>query len=217
MLSTEAVETMKQTETYIKTAYFVASVQGKENWDSQYQLIANILAKLKCDVSTTMLELTQKDIEKMNDEQFKSHLLDSQRYIKDNDIFIAEVSSSSSHVGYEVGYAVAHAKPVLLLRHDTASHHTAPAFRGNPSKLVTLSMYNEKNLESKIKAFLRKAEKGIFVKRLPIEFTQGQVEYVQYRQGIGARKSFNATIRQLIEEAMAKDKVYKDFRTLEEE
>ncbi|MEK6828108.1 MAG: ATPase, T2SS/T4P/T4SS family, partial [Nanoarchaeota archaeon] len=72
----------------------------------------------------------------------------------------------------------------------------------NPSKLVTLVEYTEKNLKAKLEQFMKKAKKGIFVKRLPIEFTHNQVEYVEYRQrSDGKKKSFNATVREIIEDA----------------
>jgi len=198
----------------INTAYFIASLQGKDKWGKNYNKIYEILKSQDLEVSYPIKDVSKDEILNLSDDEFKDYLVKNQKSIKESDVFVAEVTPSSSNVGYEVGFAVAHAKPVLLLRHESADVHTAPTFRGNPSKLLTLSYYNEENLEQKIRSFLKKAKKGIFVKRLPIEFTQDQVEYVQYRQGIGTRQSFNATIRQVVDEAALNDEDYKAFSDL---
>lgn len=209
--------TKQKSESIIKTAYFTASHRSEDKNGRSYEDIASVLTKLNINTYDKATTITNTDLQKMGKDKLEEYYKESLRQLKSADVFIAEVSTSSSTIGYEIALAIESAKPTLLLRSETIESLPGAPLVANPSKLITFSYYNEKTLESKIKTFLRKAEKGIFVKRLPIEFTQAQVEYVQYCQGIGARRSFNATVRQIIDEALSKDKTYKDFRSLEEE
>jgi len=194
----------------VKSAYFIASLRGKKKYESQYKLIEDVLVTMGMKFYSPISDLKPGDASEFSDTDYRGFLISGQKKIKEADVFIAEITTSSSNVGYEVGYAVANNKPVLLLKYEMGEDTTAPPFRANPSKLLNLALYNEKSLKKKVEQFLKKAEKGIFVKRLPIEFTRNQVEYIEYKQDQGTKRiSFNAAVRNIIEKARELDNKFK--------
>jgi nucleoside 2-deoxyribosyltransferase len=195
-------------ESSIKSAYFVGSIKGKEEYSKNYRQIVNTLEDMGIEVFTIVDVLNTELLKDYTDKDHKKHLKRALKKIKDADVFIAEVSSSSTTIGYEIGYAVASKKPTLLLRDDSTQESLGPPMRSNPSKLVQLNTYNLSNLKNEISKFIRKAEKGIFVKRLPIEFTQEQVDFIQKLQISGPKKkSFNSVVRMIIDEKI-KEEIY---------
>lgn len=191
--------------------YFIAPISGRDNYSKYHKRIISILEKQGLEVIDPVSDLTKSELEEFSKSEFRDYQARAQNAIKDADFFVAECSVSAATVGYEIGFAIFNSKPTLVLRHEKEGSLGHP-FSGNSSKLLTLADYNEKTLEKKIKSFLRKAEKGIFVKRLPIEFTQNQVDYVEYRQSdTPKRKSFNAAVRQIIDETSEKDKKYQEI------
>lgn len=191
--------------------YFVASLVGKQKYQMEYKLIAEAFRKIGCTVWDDINNADPEKIWNRSKEQSEKYISEVQRKIKDADIFVGELSHASSSIGYEIGFAVGNSKPVLVLVKEGVPGVGEP-FRGSKNKLLTVTSYTDSNLTSKIKSFVKKAEKGIFIKRLPIEFTQNQVEYVEFRQGRGVdRQSFNSSIREIVEEARAKDEKFKSF------
>lgn len=69
------------------------------------------------------------------------------------DVMIAEVSSSSFGVGYQVANAIQQKKPILLLSREDVDNDSL--VRGLDNAVVTYSEYNDSNLEDIIKGFLR--------------------------------------------------------------
>ncbi len=183
-----------------KKVYFVASLAAKEQYGKYFEQIASILRDLGFIVWDDVNNIGIEEAHGFSKEKITDYYVSVQKKIKEADIFIAELSHPSSAVGYEIGYAVANDKPVLVLRSDKVKTVPGAPLRGNPSKLLTIYKYNKYNLKERIESFLKKAQKGIFVKRIPIEFTQEQVDHIQKRQRIDKKSSFNATVRGIINE-----------------
>ena len=203
------------TKTIKGNVYFVAAFGGKEKYGESYQAIAETFRDLGYEVWDAINNIDAEEAKSYTKAQITEYFKDIQRKIRKADLFVAEESVHSSAVGYEIGYAMGLNKPCLVLRRDTLSLSGAP-LRGNPSKLLSYVRYGDKDLKKKIMQFEKKASKGIFVKRLPIEFTQNQVDYVQYRQTSGDRKkSFNSAIREIVDKTRYHDKKYHDTLEIE--
>lgn len=185
-----------------KKVYFVASLAGKEQYGEFFKEIALFLRSLGYTVWDDVNTVNVDEAHAFDKKRITDYYVSVQKRIKEADIFIAELSHPSSAVGYEIGFAVANDKPVLVLRSDKLKTVPGAPLRGNPSKLLTIYKYNKYNLHERIESFLKKAEKGIFVKRIPIEFTQEQVDYIQEKQRVNKKSSFNATVRSLINDAI---------------
>ncbi len=190
---------MSEKEHTRKTVLFAAPISGREKYGEYYKQIIDIFNALGCIVLNSYEDLTKNTLSTLTKEDLKKYYLEYEQQLKDADFFVAECSVSSATIGYEIRSAISYNKPTLVLRHESEAT-AGPPLAGNPIKLVTSVTYNQKNLKNRVTQFIKKAEKGIFVKRLPIEFTQSQVEYVEYRQRSGGiKKSFNATVRDIIE------------------
>jgi hypothetical protein len=183
-----------------RKVYFVSSLVAKDKYANVFQEIGKIFRELDFIVWDDVNKVSPEEAKSYSNREIKDYYISVQKRIKEADIFVAEMSQSSSAVGYEVGYAVANDKPVLILRSDELKTTPGAPLRGNPSRLLTIYKYNKYNLRERIESFLKKAERGIFVKRLPIEFTQDQVDHIQMRQKKDKKTSFNATVRSIIEE-----------------
>lgn len=82
-------------------------------------------------------------------------------WIEDSDAMIAEVSTPSLGVGYEIGYALSAGKPVLCLYRDGL--FVSKMITGNPSPLLTVAAYrDEAELDRHVRQFLKGPPVGSF-------------------------------------------------------
>lgn len=188
----------------MKKAYFVAPLFAKDKFNNTFLQIADILKHKGFNVHDDVNKVTSEDAQKMSDQEISKYFTKVETLIRQSDIFVAELTVSSPSVGYEIGYAIANSKPVLILRHEGTQGTLGAPFRANKNK-ITIFNYNDSNLESQIDKFLTKAEKGIFMKRLPIEFTKEQVDYVEDLKNKLNQRSFNSTVRHIIDKAIANE------------
>jgi hypothetical protein len=182
-----------------RTAYFVSALASRSKFLPIFQKIADHLREKGFEVWDDVNKVTLEQARSFTDNEIKKYFTEVEKRIRNCDIFVAEISHNSLSVGYEIGYAIARSKPALILKtEELRSEGLGAPIRGNASKLINVHYYDEQNLTKEIDKFLRKAEKGIFVKRLPIEFTQEQVDHVQ-RMQLETGKSFNAVVRDIIQ------------------
>lgn len=183
-----------------RKVYFVASLVAKDEYGWAFKEIAKILKAKGYIVSDDVNKVSAQEAREYTDKEIKDYYRSVQQRIKEADIFVAELSKPSSAVGYEIGFAVANDKPSLVLRSDKLKTEPGAPLRGNPSKHLNIFKYNKYNLEEVIESFLKKAERGILAKKVPIEFTQDQLDHIQIRQKQEKRPSFNSTVRLIIDE-----------------
>lgn len=183
-----------------RTVYFVASLAAKDEYDWAFKQIAKSFKDLRYTIWDDVNKISADDARKYTDKEIREYYQGVQKRIKESDIFVAELSKPSSAVGYEIGYAVANDKPTLVLRSDKLQTEPGAPLRGNPSRHLHIFKYNKYNLTERIESFIKKAEKGIFVKRVPVEFTQNQLDHIHKRQKNDKKSSFNATVRMIIDE-----------------
>lgn len=187
--------------------YFVGSLATSPDKREIYKRIANIFEDNDCEVWDDVNHITPEGAQAFTDKEIKEYQIGIETRIRNCDIFVAEISKPSSSIGYEMCYALTHNKPTLLLRDGSLKTKLGAPLRGNPSKLLHIGKYTNSDLEKKILTFLRKARKGIFVTRTPIDFTQEQVDYIKERQEEGTkRKSFASTVRKIIQESIENKK-----------
>jgi len=187
-----------------RKVYFVASLAAKDEYAWAFKEIAQVFRNKGYIVWDDVNKVTAEEAQKYNDKEIREYYQTVQKRIKEADIFVAELSKPSSSVGYEIGYAVANDKPSLVLRSDKLKTEPGAPLRGNPSRHLNIFKYNKYNLTERIESFLKKAERGIFVKRVPVEFTQNQLEHIQKRQKLEKKPSFNSTVRLIIEKDIDK-------------
>lgn len=181
-------------------AYFVAPLYAKPKLSNIYQKIADLLDKNGYKVHDDVNKVSPEEAKEMSKQTISTYFTKVEKLIRQTDIFVAELTEPSPSVGYEIGYAIANSKPVLILRHKDASGMLGAPFRANSGKLITIANYKDDNsLKKEIEKFLRKAENGIFVRRLPIEFTKTQLDYLEEIKKKENQRSINSTVRLIID------------------
>jgi 2'-deoxynucleoside 5'-phosphate N-hydrolase len=80
-------------------------------------------------------------------------------WIDECDVMIAEVSTPSTGVGYEYGYAIQLGKPVLCVYRSAQSVRMTKMILGNPASNLKIAVYsNEDELDRAVDEFVFKAK-----------------------------------------------------------
>ncbi len=96
--------------------YFTASMSGKEELGSHYQKIVDTLQEMGHNViADHVLGVDAKDLKEESKEEREKHFHKVKKWISGAEIMVAEVSHSSTNVGYEISLALEREKPVLAL------------------------------------------------------------------------------------------------------
>lgn len=119
--------------------YFGGSISGGRNYVNRYQEFCEHLQQygdiLTEHVADPSLDSTGEDLSKKEVYERDMRLMDSA------DLFIADVSTPSLGVGYEVRYAEQKGIPVIVLYHDRSEHPLSGLIRGNSN--ITVLRYDE--------------------------------------------------------------------------
>jgi nucleoside 2-deoxyribosyltransferase len=118
--------------------YFACSITGGRKDEKIYQQLVRALLEGGNQVPTA--HIADSGVEEMDarDDPLDIYQRDVD-WIQESDLLIAEVTTPSHGVGYEIGYALGLGKPVLCLhREDTT---ISKMISGNPDPLLTVSGY----------------------------------------------------------------------------
>jgi nucleoside 2-deoxyribosyltransferase len=132
--------------------YFGCSITGGRNQENEYQEIVKILKELGHQVPTAHLSQPGvEELEKIVDpvEVYNRDV----NWIDNCDAMIAEVSTPSHGVGYEIGYALSSQKPVLCLHQSGVL--ISKMISGNMNPLLHVKEYGSTSeFSSLIEEFL---------------------------------------------------------------
>mgnify|MGYP001050179425 CR=1 FL=1 len=120
--------------------YFACSISGGRQDEGNYQHLVRTLQRLGADVPTAHIAETGIEIIDGQEDPLDIYQRDVD-WIEDSDLLIAEVSTPSHGVGYEIGYALFLGKPVLCLFLDHAN--VSKMITGNPHPLLALGRYRD--------------------------------------------------------------------------
>lgn len=119
-------------------AYFACSISGGRKDEKIYQHLVRKLLELGLDVPTA--HIAESGIEIVDGQEDPRDIYQRDvDWIAESDILIAEVSTPSHGVGYEIGHALSLRKPVLCLFDRTAN--VSKMITGNPHQLLTVRTY----------------------------------------------------------------------------
>lgn len=120
------------------------------------------------------------------------------------DVVIAETSSDTFGVGYQVAVAAYQKKPILLLRHESAQMDSYAT--GVIDPWVQRATYNDDNLESVLKKFLD--ENDIVTKDMRFNFFIDRQIYNYLRwSALKTGKTKAEILRELVTREITKDEV----------
>lgn len=120
--------------------YFACSITGGREDEGVYQLLVKELLDQGFDVPTA--HIAETGIEALDAAEDPADIFHRDvRWIKGSDLLVAEVSTPSHGVGFEIGYALALDKPVLCLHHDRAA--VSKMITGNPHPKLQIFRYRD--------------------------------------------------------------------------
>ncbi len=122
--------------------YFACSLTGGRNDESIYQGIITYLINSGHHVPTAFLAKTN-ILTKERKKSPSAIFTRDTTWIHDCELLIAEISTPSHGVGYEIGYALNFGKPVLCLHHSDST--ISKMISGNPHPLLIIQAYDTPN------------------------------------------------------------------------
>lgn len=139
--------------------YLAGSIAAGREFEKNLKLISEILESMGHKVLTkkNVVDNDPRYTNKKNWAGRKRIVKRDKRWLKNADVFIAEVSSYSHGVGYEHCFAETLGKPTLLLRYASLKNQKYSAFLdGTDYNKFQFSFYDEKSLEKILKNFFDK-------------------------------------------------------------
>ena len=127
--------------------YFACSITGGRDDEDIYQQLVGILLSMEVEVPTA--HIAETGIEELDAREDPSDIyFRDVSWIEESDLLIAEVSTPSHGVGYEIGYALDLNKPVLCLYRQQVV--ISKMILGNPHPLLTVLSYKDLNEAEKL-------------------------------------------------------------------
>lgn len=120
--------------------YFACSISGGRKDEKAYQHLVAVLEEMGIEVPTAHIADTGIEIIDGNEKPEDIYRRDVD-WIEESDQLIAEVSTPSHGVGYEIGYALFLGKPVLCLYNQDVV--VSKMITGNPHPLLTVIAYQD--------------------------------------------------------------------------
>ena len=120
--------------------YFACSISGGREDEELYQHLVSFLLSLGVEVLTAHIAETGIEELDAREDPYDIYLRDV-TWIKESDLLVAEVSTPSHGVGYEIGYALELNKPVLCLHRQQVV--VSKMILGNPHPLLTVCSYTD--------------------------------------------------------------------------
>lgn len=132
--------------------YFACSISGGRNDEKAYQHLVRVLDEMGIEVPTAHIAQTGIEIIDGQENPLDIYQRDV-NWIGESDLLIAETSTPSHGVGYEIGYALSLGKPVLCLYNQQVV--VSKMITGNPHPLLTVRAYRDlADAEAILKDFL---------------------------------------------------------------
>lgn len=139
--------------------YFACSISGGRKDEKVYQHLVKVLLDMGIEVPTA--HIAETGIEIIDGPENPQDIYQRDvNWIEESDILIAEISSPSHGVGYEIGFALSLGKPVLCLYHQEVV--VSKMITGNPHPLLAVKMYRDlAEAESTMRSYLANTRKEL--------------------------------------------------------
>lgn len=133
--------------------YFAGSIRaGREFLENQRQII-DILKEYGFVLTEHFGIADVESLEYGKGKTDREIWLEDVTWIKESNVIVAEISTPSMGVGYEIGYAVSQGKKVLCLLNSQASTKSSAMLEGSPG-VVVKGYSTVQEAETHIKKFL---------------------------------------------------------------
>jgi nucleoside 2-deoxyribosyltransferase len=132
--------------------YFACAISGGRKDEKTYQYLVKVLEELGIEVPTA--HIAESGIEVIDGSENPRDIYNRDvNWIGESDLLVAEVSTPSHGVGYEIGYALQLEKPVFCLYQQKVN--LSKMITGNPNPLLTVKAYRDlAEAEMMLKSYL---------------------------------------------------------------
>jgi nucleoside 2-deoxyribosyltransferase len=132
--------------------YFACSISGGRKDEKAYQYMVQVLIEMGIDVPSA--HIAETGVEEVDAREEPRDIYNRDvNWIQESDLLVAEVSTPSHGVGYEIGYALDLNKPVLCLYQKGIV--VSKMISGNPHPLLTVVEYqNMIHVEEILRTYL---------------------------------------------------------------
>jgi hypothetical protein len=129
------------------------------------------------------------------------------------DIFIVEVSQSSTRAGYVIAYAIATRKPILCLHHTSVPKANLTYIEeGASAKLLQMKPYDEDTLPDVLSHYLRqKKKRDIATTKFTLRVPPSIVEYLNWKKQYTSKSKASIIRDSFIEDVVEKDNKYQEW------
>jgi nucleoside 2-deoxyribosyltransferase len=118
--------------------YFACSITGGRQDERVYQALVGALTEAGHEVPTA--QIAESGVEERDKWEDPSDIYHRDvEWIEESDLLVAEISTPSHGVGFEIGYALSLGKPVLCLHRG--DRDVSKMILGNPHPLLTVQDY----------------------------------------------------------------------------
>ncbi len=140
--------------------YFACSITGGREDEDTYQKMVGMLLSMGIDIPTAHIAETGIEEVDAREDPYDIYFRDV-TWIEESDLLIAEVTTPSHGVGYEIGYALELNKPVLCLYQKQVV--ISKMILGNPHPLLTIEAYSDLNeVEETLRKYLAEIQDQLF-------------------------------------------------------
>lgn len=189
--------------------YYVASTEFYKNNKKKFEQYRETISKLSGSKTITFTERQSKEFDFAQDQdELRKLVKDTEKGLKDADVVIADITSSSAGPGYDIASALNMKKPVLVLKRDDDDTSRGPhSITVKKSKQMNYIKYNDENFEKIVQDFLSKAKQQLDTKFILIISPEID-RYLEWASS--TRRMHKAqVVRNAVEDAMSKDKEWK--------
>jgi nucleoside 2-deoxyribosyltransferase len=137
--------------------YFACSISGGRKDEKAYQHLVRVMEEMGIEVPTA--HIAQSGIEVIDGKEKPLDIYQRDvNWIEESDLLVAEVTTPSHGVGYEIGFALSQGKPVLCLYNQRAV--VSKMITGNPHPLLTVMKYQDlAEAEGILRCYLAETQK----------------------------------------------------------
>lgn len=190
--------------------YFSATITEDTNTKDHYSDLIRILTAAGHKVyEYGSHKLNPENLINRSDTEIKEAYSQLNKYLKNSDVYIAEISKPSVGIGYEISQAIAMKKPALVLCHKDSSFQPLATIEGNKSKYLRFEIYEEKNLEEIVNKFMKEAKQKVDTKFILII----SPEIDRYLEWASENRRMHKAqvVRSAIEDLIEQDKEYQEY------
>jgi hypothetical protein len=194
--------------------YFSATVTDNSDLKKMYKLIKDYLAKEGHKVfEYGSDQIDPSELAERSDNEISQTFKDLDKYLRNADILIADISLSSVGIGYEISQAIMMKKPVLVLKYQKSNFEPLATIEGNKSAYLRYKVYNESSIEYVLKNFLIEAKDKVntkFILIIPAEIDR-YLEWNVREKGVSKAEVTRLAVEKIMENDEAYARYMKTF------